>query len=106
VRTSIIEVGGILCWKGTLRSNKGNHYVVLMKYPDGFPFSYPKVYIVSPDVRKEKPPHIFPDGQLSVLPFKRPYQKNVITASMVVTLTIVWIVEYENWQDTGTWCIV
>ena len=90
-----------MVWHGILKSNNGNKYEIAIQYPNDFPNSAPKAFILKPIMSNV--PHMWQDGSLCLFaPFDRVWD-NKTTAATMVTWVAVWIFAYEIWNNTGKW---
>ena len=95
-----------LCWLGQLRSNRGNVYDILVRYPHEFPFKAPLVYPEAPRLRVINPftgklKHQYPDGHLCLyFPGDGNFSPNT-TAATVVAVSAAWFFAYESWLESG-----
>ncbi len=96
---------GRLAWSGTLESNRGNQYQILLVYPEQFPWKPPMVYPVNPPIRAveqegNKFKHQYPDGHLCLyFPADRDFDVKT-SAATVVAVTAAWFFAYECWLES------
>lgn len=96
------RMGDQLAWVGKLHTNRGNIYEVAIVYPDDFPSSHPRAYVVYPSVEDSK--HQYHDGALCLFyPGDRSYAPEQTTAATVVAWTATWLFCYEEYERTGSW---
>lgn len=82
-----------LGWVGTLTSNRGRRYKVLVEYTDEFPHSAPGAYIVEPQIKSQ---HMYGDSHLCLMyPGEGTWQTNT-TCAQIVALVSAWIFAYET----------
>lgn len=85
--------GGKLGWLGWLTSNRRNRYRVLIDYPQDFPFSEPRAYILEPRFVCQ---HMWKDGHLCLMyPEDSTWQTNT-TSATILAIVAAWIFSYEN----------
>ncbi|MEI6046714.1 MAG: hypothetical protein WCS37_20360 [Chloroflexota bacterium] len=97
---------GRLAWSGTLQSNRGNAYKILLVYPVQFPYKPPLVYPIEPTIEAfdpgtDKYKHQYPDGHLCLyFPGDRDFDVKT-TAATVVAVSAAWFFAYESWLESG-----
>jgi hypothetical protein len=102
-KAALHRVAGRLAWLERIHSSaSGRPYDLAIEYPDTFPYSPPRAFILSPSV--EGAPHRLSDGSLCL--FGDPWQASGVktTALSVRNRAIVWFLAFEVWQRTGEWC--
>ena len=98
---------GTLAWEGSLRSNTGNLYNVLVCYPVDFPQRVPRAYVTNLPTLPRGPngrvQHIWNTGKLCLF---FPDDRNTgggTTAAAIVALVAVWIFGYESFTRGEGW---
>lgn len=94
VRTDL----GALQWVGVLRPIEDAEFVTVVQYPDRYPYSAPKLFVVDPPLRTDAP-HVYHDGSVCI--HKRQWDAECGTAASCVPLLASWLVAYVNWIRTG-----
>jgi hypothetical protein len=85
-----------LTWTGYLKPKGTNRYRIALIYPDNYPYSPPKVWVIDPKINSPK--HQNPDGHLCLLhPCDDTWQTNT-TAATIVAMASTWIWCYEYHQ--------
>lgn len=88
----LTETSQGLTWTGYLRPNS-TYYRIALIYPDNYPYSPPKVWIIDPKINAPK--HQFPDGHLCLLhPSDGTWQTNT-TAATIAAMASTWLWCYE-----------
>lgn len=91
----LTETSQGLTWTGYLRP-KCTSYRIALIYPDNYPYSPPKVWIIEPKI--SAPKHQLSDGHLCLLhPSDNTWQTNT-TAVTIVAMVSTWIWCYEYHQ--------
>jgi hypothetical protein len=96
------QVDGKLAWIDELPSSATRRrFKLMIEYPENFPYSPPKAFVLSPEV--DGAPHRLADGSLCL--FANPWTAAGLktTARMVWTRAVVWFFAYEVWLVTGEW---
>jgi hypothetical protein len=101
----LVRRGPALCWVGTLVTNRGNRYSILVEYPEHFPTQAPTVYPLDPVVDSTdlygQLKHQYPDGKLCLYyPGDRTFARET-TAATVVAVAAAWFFAYESWLESG-----
>ena len=75
-------------------------YGVCIHYHHCFP---PKVSVNWPEI-KEDAPHTYPDGSLCLYkPGVIRWNEQRLVARSIMPWTLVWLILYEGWLETGVW---
>ena len=90
-------------WDGVLRTNRGHHYRVHVRYPSDFPLSPPGAFVVDPELRI--PVHQYNDGELC-LTYPADgrlggWDPGSTTAGSVIAWTAHWLFSSEHWRASG-----
>jgi hypothetical protein len=101
----LLKRDNALCWYGTLESNRGNKYEILVEYPEHFPNMAPSVFPVSPEINSTDQSgqlkHQYPNGKLCLYyPGDRTFSHDT-TAATVVAVAAAWFFAYEAWLESG-----
>lgn len=97
---------GRLAWLGSLETNSGSQYEVVVLYPHDFPREVPLVYPIDPpinvwDEKQFRQRHQYPDGHLCLYyPSDRTFD-NSATAATVIAVAAAWLFAYESWIQSG-----
>jgi len=92
----LAETSTGLTWTGYLKPNGTNLYRIALIYPNNYPYSPPKVWVIEPKINAPK--HQFSDGHLCLLhPNDNTWQTNT-TAATIVAMASTWIWCYEYHQ--------
>jgi hypothetical protein len=69
---------------------------------------YPRAYLVEPKMQRrdgDLPPHIYEEGRLCLyLPDSGDWNRTKLLAETIVPWASEWLLHYEIWLATGTWC--
>lgn len=103
----VCDGNGVLSWRGSLRTNRGNVYELAIIYPTSFPDDAPQAKPINPAIevfrngRGGRLQHQYSDGLLCLYyPGDRTMQKDT-TAATVVALAAAWLFAYESWLESG-----
>lgn len=92
----LAETSQGLTWTGYLKPRGTNRYRIALIYPDNYPHSPPKVWVIEPKINAPK--HQMSDGHLCLLhPNDNTWQTNT-TAVTIVAMASTWIWAYEYHQ--------
>ena len=68
----------------------------------------PEVIVVSPELRERngcRIPHVFPGNELCLFRYQYfEWDSTMSVAETIVPWTSLWLLHYEIWLATGTWC--
>ncbi len=88
-----------LWWEGELEPIAGVFYRVAVRYPRGYPYSAPTLWLLDPPVEAGAP-HLYQDGSLCVHR-RGSWLPHTGTAASAVPLLSAWLLAYSVWRVTG-----
>lgn len=83
-----------------LESAAGEHVVISIVLPHGYPNAAPRVYASHVHANA---PNRWPDGSLSIFGATAAWNVKTHDASHALTLARVWLKQYAKWRKTGEW---
>jgi ubiquitin-protein ligase len=100
-----MEIGstpdGDITWLGKLKTWTQKTYDVQLIYPMAFPFTPPRVFVISPKIARSR--HIYEDGHLCLFHHDDKAWQPKTTAATMMSWVSLWLHCYEEWQETGNW---
>ena len=100
-----MEIGstpdGDITWLGKLKTWTQKSYDVQLIYPMAFPFTPPRVFVISPKIARSR--HIYEDGHLCLFHHDDKAWQPKTTAATMMSWVSLWLHCYEEWQETGNW---
>lgn len=88
-----------LAWAGWLKpKSSATSYKVSLVYPDDFPYSPPKAFVIEPEV--DSPKHQFRDGSLCLMYPGDGTWRTSTTAVQAIAMAAAWLFCYEYHQRT------
>ncbi|MCC6526045.1 MAG: hypothetical protein IT373_25585 [Polyangiaceae bacterium] len=94
---------GVLAWNERLVFRPtGEPYELTIAYPETFPHSPPRAFVLTPSVIGA--PHRLIDGSLCLFDNPAVAAGVKTTALLVRNRAVVWFWTFRAWQLTGAWC--
>ena len=92
-------------WMGDLKTISGNHYTVVLRYPDVYPGCEIRSYVITPEITHDN--HIYGDRSLCLYSNDHGGRGQgagpAMTAVSYVGWTACWLHAHEIYQVRGVW---